>query len=134
MEDVKGMNVSVDLLGNPVVVGEFEETVFCDEFEVSGFGGTDVFIGKIYDPEILVSTDETSIKEFIAYPNPFSTSLTFQMENAANGETWTIHSIQGQLITKGYIDSPILSVPTLNWAAGIYVLKVAGSYSIVIKK
>jgi PKD repeat protein len=71
------------------------------------------------------------IEKLLIYPNPFSNSITFELE-ADKNHTWVLEITNslGQIVNQYHINNPKTVISTAEWNSGIYFYKLFNSSSI----
>lgn len=114
--------------GNPestslYICGNFQETAAFDEFEVTGWGGEDMFVSKLnYENDFV---NETGNEQISISPNPSNGTFEINVDSPRQDITIKIFSADGKLVSeKHFTDIQNTVTVSTGLTSGVYSLLI----------
>jgi hypothetical protein len=138
-DDDKGISCLIDTIENLYVTGSFKGTADFDPeggiFNMTSFGGTDVFIDKIFDCAVNTENKSDIGSGLSVFPNPANDIVNIRISSPQqNYSIVTIYDIRGKLLDKLIMKSSRMQMDLSDIPAGIYILKVITGKSVATVK
>ena len=74
----------------------------------------------------VTGTDETSVKNFVVFPNPAQNTIFFIVDESVIGEKYGIYGPSGKLALSGWILAESCSIDIRMLPPGLYIIRIPG--------
>ncbi|MEM7035642.1 MAG: T9SS type A sorting domain-containing protein, partial [Bacteroidota bacterium] len=121
---VFGGDVTAGIDANPVLTGAFTTTAFFDGISVSGFGGDDCFVAKLYPGTIItgqIAPEDAGLGVRV-FPNPVRHSLQIEWQGKGLSPKWEVRDMTGKIVREFTIYGQGENFDVSDLPAGLYLL------------